>query len=405
MTDSKRILSLTPMSMVKPKRQRFFWYPYAPLGTMTNFAGRGGEGKSTYALSIAAKATNGLLEGEFKGRPQSVILVGHEDDLGTIVMPRLMAAGADTDRVFAMSIKTTVEGIDLQEVPSLAEDLSRIREAIEETAAKLIIIDPLTSMMGGANLDKTADVRKSLNPFTALAAELDIAVIAIMHFRKGQGDTRDMLSGSHAFRDVARSVILFATDEESGQRIATVDKSNYSEARGESFAFNLVSARIELEDGEVATVARIQELGVSTVSVSDIVNRVPETALGEEMGKVVACVNKHPEGIEPSAVVEELGIDGGTVRSYLSRAATRGLIKKMAYGKYAPTAAPSQSLSSAAPASLAALHPYIDPTETTAADETPRQARNTAALTAPCTIHGTPTLNGTCGRCEAGIPA
>ena len=350
------------------------------MGTVTIFAGRGGEGKSTYSLHLAAKVTHGDLAGEFARKPSTVLLVGHEDDLETVVMPRLIAAGADPEMVYSVTIRTSLEGVDFNEVPSITEDLARIREAIVETGAKLIIVDPLTSMMGDSNLDKTADVRRALNPFAALASELDIAIVAIMHFRKGQGDTRDMLSGSHAFRDAARSVIIFATDEESQQRIATVDKSNYSIARGESFAFNLLSTEVDTGDGEVATVARIHDLGASTISVSDIVNRQPDKALGEEIARVVECVTSHPEGVKPAVVADETGMAANAVRSYLIRAEERGLIIKPAYGIYFPKATVSQSSTPDALVASVALHREVLLSATTATGTTGNTGSANVAL-------------------------
>ena len=100
-------------------------------------------------------------------------------------------------------------------------------------------------------------------------------VSGVVHFNKGTGNASDKLSGSHAFRDAVRSVLLFATDDETGQRVVTIDKSNYSQARGESFAFNLVSETVLTDDGEETEVGRVEYLGETELSVSDIINRQP----------------------------------------------------------------------------------------------------------------------------------
>lgn len=401
MATEARSALLTPMSLVQPQRLTFLWANRAPMATCTMMVGRGGEGKSTYSLHVAAQLTRGELDGEFLGSPQNVLLIGHEDDLATVVAPRLIAAKADTDRIFSFAIRARDEesGLEFTEVPDLAQDMARIRTAVEETGAKLIIVDPLPSMMPGANLDKTADVRRVLNPFMALAAELNICVIAIMHVRKGAGDTRDLLSGSHAFRDVARSVIIFATDDESGQRVATVDKSNYSEARGDSFAFNLVSTTVRAGE-EDAIVARIHDLGVSHISVSDIINREPDKALGEDLQTVVDCVNAHPEGIKPAEVSSETGLKPNHTRTYLTRAASRGLITKHGYGTYYPAKQqPPQPEKPVAPVALVALNKQRATSATTAtAQQTPKPV-------ALCLTHGTPTYEGICGRCETGATA
>lgn len=399
-----RTLALTPLSLVRPQRQTFLWNRRIPMGTATIFAGRGGEGKSTFSLWLASAVTRGLLQGEFEGSPQNVLLVGHEDDLGTVVRPRLDAAEAVMDRINAMTIKTHVEGMEMNEVPSIADDLPRIRQAIEETNAKLIIVDPLTSMMDGANLDKTSEVRKALNPFTTLAGEMNVAVVALMHFRKGQGDTRDLLSGSHAFRDTARSVILFATDDETGERVGTVDKSNYSESRGDSFAFRLVSSLIPVDDGTQAEVARVDYLGDSTISVSDIVNKPEDVNLGEEIGAVVECVSRHSEGIKPAAVADETNLPANAVRTYLTRAAKRGLIDKAGHGTYLPTATAPSVRTSVAPVASVALNPLK---ATKATEATTQQAGSPVALCRSCGLRLNPavTHHGIHPTCEEAFPS
>lgn len=394
---TKRTTVLTPMSMVQPKRQHFLWANRAPMGTATIFAGRGGEGKSTYSLHIAAQLTRGELDGEFYGKPQTVLLIGHEDDLSTIVAPRLIAANADRDLVYSLNIqyKDETSGLAITMVPDLSEDMGRIRRAVEETGAKLIIVDPLISVMGGSNTDKTAEVRRALTPFMALAMELDLCVIAIMHVKKGGGDTRDLLSGSHSFRDIARSVILFATDEESGQRVATVDKANYSQSRGDSFAFDLISTEVQAGE-EIASVARIHDLGASTISVSDIINREPEKALGEEIKAVVDCVNAHPEGIRPAEVAAETGLKPDHTRSYLRRAEQRGLILNHTYGVYHPKVKQPVTV----PEPVTAVTPVtLYPSRVTRVTEDTELQHKTGVTL--CPTHGTPLYDETCGRCQA----
>ncbi|GAA4686528.1 AAA family ATPase [Frondihabitans cladoniiphilus] len=401
---AERTLTLTPLETVEAERQVFLWNGRIPMGTATIFAGRGGEGKSTFSLWVASHVTLGTLEGEYSGQPATVLLVGHEDDLGTVVKPRLIAAGADMTRVFSVTIKTQLDGLELTEVPSLVQDLGRIREAITTTGARLIIVDPLTSMMDGANLDKTADVRRVLNPFTTLAAELNVAIVALMHFRKGQGDTRDLLSGSHAFRDTARSVILFVTDEDTGQRVATVDKSNYSETRGDSFAFNLVSTLIPTNDGTDTSVARVDYLGDSTISVTDIVNKPDDVDLGEEIGAVVEYVNRHPEGVKPADVATATNLDPKAVRTYLSRAAHRGLIAKAGYGHYTPSATAPSVRALVAPVAPVALNPL---SATSATEATAQQQQHPVALCRSCGFPLSPAIahHGIHPTCDTGETA
>ncbi|MGL3150665.1 AAA family ATPase [Microbacterium sp. A82] len=278
MTDARQLL-LTPASQIPIRRQRWFWQDRVPMGTATIFAGHGGEGKSTFALYLSALAIKGELEGDLRGIGSNILIISHEDDWGTVMNPRLVGAGASLDNVFRLSVETTVDEVTAETVPALPMDLNLIRQAITDTDARLLIIDPITSTIGG-DLYKVADVRRALDPLAALAQELDIAVIGIMHFNKGTGNASNKLSGSHGFRDVVRSLLLFATDDETEQRIVTVDKSNYSKERGASFAFNLVSTDVAAADGEITSVGAVEYLGETDISVSDIINRMPSETEG-----------------------------------------------------------------------------------------------------------------------------
>lgn len=164
-------------------------------------------------------------------------------------------------------------------------DIDLIRNAITETDAALIIIDPLTSTLEG-NLYHAHDVRHALNPLLALAQETQTSIIGIQHVRKGQGNASDKTAGSHAFRDISRSLLQFARDEDNDQTIVTIDKSNYGTSTGNSFAFRLKSVDIETDDGEMTSVAIVEDLGESSISVSDVWNREHEADDGGEKTEI-----------------------------------------------------------------------------------------------------------------------
>src|SRR5690606_20871353 len=106
-----------------------------------------------------------------------------------------------------VSVQWQEDEITGETLPSLPMDLDIVRQAIRETDAALLIIDPLTSTMGGDHY-KPADVRRAMDPLAKLAQEMNIAIVGIVHFNKGSGNASNKVSGSHAFRDAVRSVLL-----------------------------------------------------------------------------------------------------------------------------------------------------------------------------------------------------
>ncbi|TCL80181.1 MULTISPECIES: AAA family ATPase [unclassified Rathayibacter] len=275
MTEAARTLHLTRASHIKSLRQPWLIPGLIPLSTLTVCAGRGGAGKSSWVLARIADLTHGRLTGDVR-TPTDALIVGPEDDWSAVMVPRLIAAGADLERVHRFEVRTTYEGGESStSSPVMPLDVDRLREAIEVTKAGLVMLDPASSIVSG-DLNKREDVRAAMDRLATVAQETRTAVVIVSHFNKGAGSVSDKLTGSAAFRDAARSVLVFAEDEETGDRIVSVDKSNYSAAAGESLAFRLESVDVPTDDGELTQVARVIDLGVTDRTVHDVINRGSE---------------------------------------------------------------------------------------------------------------------------------
>ncbi|WP_098055124.1 AAA family ATPase [Kocuria marina] len=272
--EAEKRLILTPASQIKPRRQKGLWAPdgqgIIPLGTGTVCAGKGGEGKTTFMLDIAAQPTRGELPGDLYGIPGPVLILGPEDDWDTIMVPRLIAAGAELNRVYSIAVETVTDTFTQQRELRFPLDVEQLEEAIVETGAKLVIIDPAPALVHG-DMNKVQDVRNAYGPTMAVAQRWESSVVLINHFGKGAGSVTNKLSGSHAWRDVTRFYLAFATDEETGERIVTQDKNNYGTGTG-SYKFALDSVDVPTEDGPTS-VAKVRFLGESDVAVADLINR------------------------------------------------------------------------------------------------------------------------------------
>lgn len=278
MSDELRQVILTSADAIRSARQKWLWEGIVPLGSIALFAGRGGEGKSSFALHLAAQVNSGTLEGDLYGAPHPVLITAIEDDWATVMKPRLVAAGATLPMTYRLGIESTLDDITRETVPALPLDVELMRAAIIETGARMVILDPATSLMAG-DMNKREDVRRSLDGLLTVAQETACTFVLIAHFAKGTGNVSEKISGSHALRDAARSVLLFATDEENGNRIVSIDKANYAQNSSGSFAFQLVDTAVRTDDGEITHVARVHYLGESDVSVHDIVNRANDDGI------------------------------------------------------------------------------------------------------------------------------
>ena len=88
-------------SAIKQRAVEWLWYPYIPYGKIPVLQGDPGEGKSTFALNIAALLTQGkaMPDGFMCDRPQVVMYQCAEDNPADTIKPRLVAAGANCDTI------------------------------------------------------------------------------------------------------------------------------------------------------------------------------------------------------------------------------------------------------------------------------------------------------------------
>lgn len=224
-----------------------------PLGAVTLLAGRQGLGKSTLLADITARLTRGNLTGDLHGQPTAVLIASYEDTYESTTVPRLLAAGADLDLAV---------GLDLLEdgrpaLLSLPSDLDLIAAAARRYKAGALLIDPLMAgLSGGVDSHRDQDVRRALAPLAQLAADADMAILAVLHLRKGAAsDALDRISGSVAFTAAARSVLAFGRgdEEEDGpSRVLAHAKSNLGPL-APSLAYRIEPATVHHADLDIST--------------------------------------------------------------------------------------------------------------------------------------------------------
>ena len=88
-------------STVTVKQIDWLWQPYIPYGKVTVIQGDPGDGKTTLILSIAAMLSTGQAMPESLQAPacSNVIYQSAEDGAEDTIKPRLIAAGADCEKV------------------------------------------------------------------------------------------------------------------------------------------------------------------------------------------------------------------------------------------------------------------------------------------------------------------
>lgn len=205
----------------EPRELEFVWYPLIVKGNLNIIEGVGGTGKSfltTWLLSvISTGAKMPFSDKNFK--QGNSILQNAEDDIDGTIIPRLIANGAD--RKCIGYINEEIKAFDVKQ-------LRRLELKIIKFRPEVVVIDPLTSYLGGVNMYVANEVRDVLKPLKELAQKYNCAIVFIMHLNKNSGTSAtNRTLGSVDFVSIARSVLLVTEDpQDKTKRLLIPVKTN-----------------------------------------------------------------------------------------------------------------------------------------------------------------------------------
>jgi hypothetical protein len=271
-----RQLVVTLASEYKPRAAEWLWKDRIPLGMLSLLGGREGTGKSTLIYERAARVTRGDLDGPVK--PRNVIVVATEDSWAHTITPRLIAAGADLDRV--MNVKVVVKDLGTYEL-SLPDDISALQQLVAKSDVALVILDPVISRLSrriDTHLD--AEVKLGLEPLAKMADEARVAIVGLIHVNKSDSkDPLTMIMASRAFVATARAVLFVNRDPEGGsKRILGQPKNNVGPDDNTgllSLTFDIKPVTLEgYKDpvtGEPINTTRVVWTGTTTRTTRDII--------------------------------------------------------------------------------------------------------------------------------------
>lgn len=271
---------IVQLDEVEERDVEWLAYGLIPKGALTQIVGRGGVGKSTFAIHVAARVTRGEPVFPHLPRPSesgSVLIVSAEDSIAHVLVARCRIAGADLARVHV---------IDLAAVDFVLPDsLGLIEAAVEEHGITVVILDPLSAFLGGrVDSHKDASLRGVLRPLHALAEKYHLSILGILHVNQANsGDIATKTAGSGAWINAARSALAFGrapeTDDTDPRRIVALAKSNYGPL---GVAYEL---RLVIPDGEVHPV--VEPGGPSNVSAQTLLTESTEQVAPSEVDRAV----------------------------------------------------------------------------------------------------------------------
>jgi hypothetical protein len=246
----------------------WLWPGRLARGQLHLLDGDPGLGKSLVLIDLAARLSSGrpFPEATATLPPTAVVLITAEDSAGDVVLPRLIAAGADRQHI---TLWERLPGEPSFRFPSQIE---RLAEVVRQKQAGLVVLDPLLAFLDpSVNIGSDPSVRQALAALTDLAAAQRCALLALRHLNKGSG-THALYRGlaSIAFMAVSRLAWLAGRDPKVPEQFVLSSVKNNLDPPQPSLAY-----RIRSVPGDVGDVGCVEWLGLSPWTELDLLRANP----------------------------------------------------------------------------------------------------------------------------------
>lgn len=255
------LINIISLDTVQPEPIHWLWYQKFALGKLSLIVGDPGLGKSFITLDIAARISKGIFWPDLLGEANpsgEVILLSAEDDPADTIRPRLDAMQADPSKIkYIESVKQPGGGDRLFNLERDVLNLNRVVKTL--TSCRLIVIDPISAYMGRIDGHSNTDVRGLLAPLAKMAAQHQIATIAVSHLNKsGGGNPLYRAMGSLAFTAAARAVWTVTKDRADPERRLFLPAKNNISIDNRGLAYRLIDSRVEWDSTPIeATAAEV----------------------------------------------------------------------------------------------------------------------------------------------------
>jgi putative DNA primase/helicase len=286
------------ISEVDMKEVDWLWEDHLARGKITMLAGDSALGKSQISIKLAAAFTNGSEWPDNNGTAPlgSVIFITAEDAIDDTVAPRLVAAGANTDRVHYLK---SVHVDDKPRSFNIQTNMDAIARKVRELGdVVMVVIDPITAFLGGGNevdTHRTADVRAALLPLEQFAAELHVAVLCITHPPKSPSTKAlNFIAGSGAFTHAPRLVFMVIEDPELPGRNLMLAVKNTLSRKADGIGYSIISRSVGPNDSIRTSMIEWDSLAVR-MNADEVLVALAEKRKAKAQDKAEGFLRSHME--------------------------------------------------------------------------------------------------------------
>ncbi len=250
-------VELVSAQTIEPAAIDWLWKDWLAKGKLHLLAGQPGKGKTTLGVDLTATTSiGGVWPDGSRAARGSVVIWSGEDDPSDTLVPRLIAASADLNRVHFVKGVSDDGG---RRAFDPAKDMEPLSQALKRLGdVKLLIIDPI-AMVAVKDSHRNAETRRDLQPIADLCQATGVAALGIHHLAKGTAgrEPQERLIGSIAFAAVAR-VVMIATKippcegERDERRVPIRAKSNIGPDEG-GYVYSLEQTELDKHAGIFAS--------------------------------------------------------------------------------------------------------------------------------------------------------
>ena len=213
---------------VQHRSVEWLWQDRLASGTLAMLSADVGTGKTWIALAIAAALSRGRVpfSGETR-EPCTVLYASTETAASEIIRPRFAKLDGDPSRLLLLrGVVPTAPG---QSASLNLGDTAVIEDALEQTRARLLIVDPLHSFFGtGLNLRLSGETRPVLDRLALLADKHRCCILLVRHLgKRGRGSVVSRGLGPIELSGAVRTEFLAGSSPDAPTQPALVQiKSN-----------------------------------------------------------------------------------------------------------------------------------------------------------------------------------
>lgn len=229
------------LATIAPRAVDWLWKPYIPARMLSMISGDPGAGKTFIALAVAAGFTTGHAPDGKPCEPINVLYLSVENAPAEVVRPRFDSLGGDASRFYLLPGSVSTKDGEVQHGAISLADVTLLDRALEETGAKLVIVDPIQSYLG-ANVDvhRSNETRPVMDGLAKLAEKHGCAIVLLRHLSKQSGVKAIFRGlGSIDLTGAVRSEMLAGSLPDDPQARALVHIKNNVGAYGPALGYSI----------------------------------------------------------------------------------------------------------------------------------------------------------------------